>query len=162
MREMRKLKTSGRPVSSNDAEGYARNDFLSYSYCALYRWDRVRKAAGVCLALLLAGSFLPAKQKPPATKTISGAVLDESQNGVSGATILLTDLRTHQTTAIFSGAKGAFQFSGLNPTHDYQLQAKYKSLASEIREVSSLDARMHIVINLVLAPPNSAGASTAP
>jgi len=160
MREMRKPKTSGRPIASKDAKGSTRDYFLPC--CSLSRQGGVRQFIWMSLALLLAVSFLWAKQKPPATKTISGAVLDGSQNGISGATILLTDLRTHQNTAIFSGAKGAYQFSGLDPTHDYQLQAKYKGTTSDIREVSSLDARMHIVINLVLAPPNSAGTSAAP
>lgn len=157
---MRKPKTSGRPIASRDAKASTRGYFLAWG--SLSRQGRVRQIAWMSLALLLSGPFLWAKQKPPATKTISGAVLDGSQNGISGATVLLTDLRTHLNTAIFSGAKGAYQFSGLNPAHDYQLQAKYKGMTSDVREVSSLDARMHIVVNLVLAPPNSAGTSAAP
>lgn len=105
------------------------------------------------LSLLSPGLF--AKQKPLPTKTISGDVLDQSNHNVSGASVFLTDLETHHTDAIYSGPDGTYNFSGLNPNDDYQVQAKYGGLVSEIRSTSSFDTRPRVVLNLVLAPPGS-------
>lgn len=98
---------------------------------------------------------LSAKQKPAPTKTITGAVLDQSNQNVVGATVFLTDLETHHTDAIYSGAAGVYNFSGLPPADDYRVQAKYKGLTSEIRKSSSFDTRPRVVLNLVLASPQS-------
>ncbi|MGH9343875.1 MAG: carboxypeptidase-like regulatory domain-containing protein [Terriglobia bacterium] len=111
---------------------------------------------GVCVLIL--GLFTPcaaAKQKPLPTKTVTGAVLDQSNHNVSGASVFLTDLKTRHTDAIYSGADGTYNFSGLNPNDDYQVQAKYKGLASEVRGASSFDTRPRVVINLVLGQPES-------
>lgn len=108
---------------------------------------------GLCLlTLMLFEPLGAAKQKPPATKTISGQVLNASSEGILGASVLLTDLQTHKTDAIYSGANGAYNFSGLDTHHDYQIQAKYNGMTSGAREVSSLDPRLQIVVNLTIAP----------
>lgn len=121
------------------------------------------RGAGIILTLcglcvLMLGVFAPcaaAKQKPLPTKTVTGAVLDQSNHNVSGASVFLTDLRTHHTDAIYSGADGTYNFSGLNPNDDYQVQAKYRGLVSEIRSTSSFDTRPRVVLNLTLGPPES-------
>ena len=115
---------------------------------------RMRWAAPVILlaGLALFGANLNGK-KPPAslTKTISGAVLDQSNNGIPGASVVLTDTEAHKTDALYTGAHGDYAFSGLNPNDDYQVQAKYRNLASEVRHVSSLDSRPDVVVNLVVS-----------
>ncbi len=109
------------------------------------------ETALVLLALAASGSRLAAKKPAPTlAKTISGAVLDHSNNGVPGASVMLTDLETHKGDAMYTGENGVYSFSGLNPNDDYQLQAKYKGHVSDVREVSSLDSRTEIAINLVL------------
>ncbi|HEX5482721.1 MAG TPA: carboxypeptidase-like regulatory domain-containing protein [Terriglobia bacterium] len=113
---------------------------------------------GISLLMLLPLSAA-AKKKPPLTKTISGAVLDSSNHGVTGASVMLTDSETHRTTAIYSGEKGFYSFTGLDPNHTYHLQAKYKGMVSDHRGVSAFDGRVHMVVNLVLNPPDDASAS---
>jgi Carboxypeptidase regulatory-like domain len=107
--------------------------------------------------LVLCPSISVAKQKPPATKTISGQVLNGSSQGISGASVLLTDLQTHKTNAIYSGSGGNYNFSGLNAYHDYEVEARYHGMTSETREVSSMDPRLQIVVNLTLGPESSSG-----
>ncbi|MGH9328583.1 MAG: carboxypeptidase-like regulatory domain-containing protein [Terriglobia bacterium] len=99
-----------------------------------------------------------AKQKPPVTKTVSGVVLDSSGESVSGASVLLTDIETSRTDAIYSGANGRYMFTGLNLTDDYRIQAKYQGRASNVHDISSFDTRVNRVINLVLNPPLKAPA----
>jgi hypothetical protein len=96
-----------------------------------------------------------AREKPPTTKTVSGVVLDEAQNGIEGATIELTDLQTGKLLAIYSQEKGQYSFSGLLPSHDYKIRATWKGASSEVRQVSSLDARMRVVMNLTIPGPKS-------
>lgn len=116
----------------------------------------------VLAALAALGPSLDAKKPQPApTKNISGAVLDPSNNGISGASVMLTDLETHKTDAMYSGVNGVYAFSGLNPNHDYEIQAKYQNVASKVRQVSSLDSRMEIVVNLVVGSPRTAASHTS-
>ena len=89
------------------------------------------------------------------TRTITGAVLDRSENGIAGAGVQLTDLRTGKQIAIFAEQGGHYQFTDLDPGHDYQVQASYKTQTSESRKVTSLTGDMRVVINLHIPPPKA-------
>lgn len=116
----------------------------------------IAASCGLCVLMLsLLAPCLAAKQRPLPTKTISGDVLDQSNHNVAGASVFLTDLETHHTDAIYSGADGTYNFSGLNPNDDYQVQAKYQGLASDVRSTSSFDTRPRVVLNLTLGPSES-------
>jgi len=109
----------------------------------------------LAVAWLLHASGLAAKQKGPTTKTVSGAVTDKAENGISGATVTLKNLRTGKTVAIYTGANGQYQFSDLDPHDDYQIQASFRGVSSETRQVNSVDTRWKLVINLTIPPPGS-------
>ena len=111
-------------------------------------------AAPLCLLLLVAWPA-GAKEKKPVTRTISGAVLDPAENGISGAGVELTNLRTGKQTAIYSEQGGHYEFADLDPHDDYQLQATYKNQTSDVRKVTSLIRDMRVVINLHIPPPKS-------
>jgi hypothetical protein len=96
-----------------------------------------------------------AREKKPVTKTVSGVVLDEAENGIEGATIELTDLQTGKLVAIYSQEKGQYSLSGLLPSHDYKIEASFKGSSSEVRQISSFDTRMRLVINLTIPRPKS-------
>ena len=112
----------------------------------------VRVLCGVlAVAWLLHAPALAAKQKAPTTDTVSGLVTDNAENGISGAAVTLKDLQTGKTVAIYTEANGQYQFSYLDPHHDYQIQASFKGVASETRQLSSLDTRRKLVINLTIS-----------
>jgi Carboxypeptidase regulatory-like domain len=126
------------------------------------RRARLHRMAWSCaLALTLATlgltagapSLLARKTKPPTTKTIRGQVLDAQDNGIVGATVEMTNLKTGAKTAIYTGDGGHFVFTGIKTYDDYQFRATYKAQASEIRKVSSWDTRMQMVLNLHIPPP---------
>ena len=108
----------------------------------------------VC-ALALALPPLSAKEKKPTTKTVTGQVLDHADNGIDGASVSLKDLQTGVTTAVYTRDGGHYQFYDLKTDHDYELQATSKAGKSETRQVSSVDTRMKVVINLTIPPPGS-------
>lgn len=106
------------------------------------------------LGLPLDAAALMAKKKPPLPRAISGRVLDQNDNGISGAAVELTDLQTGKKVDIFSEADGRYQFSDLSTVHDYQVRATYKGVASETRKASSLEERQ-LILNLHIPPPQS-------
>ena len=105
----------------------------------------------VLYGLSFAASDLQAKKKKIISRTVAGTVLDEADNGISGASVELTDLQTGKGLAIYSDEDGSYQFADLIPTHDYHLQASFHGSSSEVRQVSSMDIRNRIVINLTIS-----------
>ena len=120
-----------------------------------------RRLWGCVLCGLLAAVWMsPApclakKQKGPTTKTVTGQILDKSENGLGGAEVTLKDLQTGKVVAVYAEQNGQYQFTDLDPHHDYEVQAKFKGTASETRQVTSFDTRWKVVINLAIPPPSS-------
>jgi ubiquinone/menaquinone biosynthesis C-methylase UbiE len=105
----------------------------------------------LAVAWLLHAPGLAAKQKPPITQTVTGSVMDKAEKGISGAAVTLKDLQTGKTVAIYTGANGQYQFTGLDPNDDYQIQASFEGVSSETRQVGSLDTRRKLVIDLTIS-----------
>ena len=108
------------------------------------------------LAICVLASFpaaVFAKQKKKISRTVSGVVLDDSNNPIAGATVELTDVQTTKKVAIYSEDGGRYQFADLNPAHDYELVALNNNISSDVRKVSSLDDRDKIVVILRVPPP---------
>ena len=108
-------------------------------------------SASICLVMLCMPELV-AKEKKPITKTIAGAVLDAADNPIVGAAVELNDVQAGKKFAKYSQENGKYQFTDLDPKHDYEVQASFKGMASEIRRVSSLDDRRLVVLNLTLTP----------
>jgi len=102
--------------------------------------------------LLLSTTVVVAKEKK-IPRVVTGAVLDEADNGIIGASVVLTDVQTGKKTATYTQEGGHYKFSDLLPTHDYEVQGVFKGLSSEIRKVSIFDNRNTIVLNLRIPPP---------
>jgi len=115
---------------------------------------RLMLAALVSVFLLVARPA-GAKEKKPVTRTITGSVLDPAENGIAGASVELTDLRTGKEVEIYSEQGGHYAFADLKPEDDYQVQASYKNQPSDVRKVTSLIQEMRVVINLHIPPPKS-------
>jgi hypothetical protein len=81
--------------------------------------------------------------------------MDKAETAISGAEVTLKDLQTGKTVAIYADANGQYRFSDLDPHHDYEIQARFKGVASETRQISSIDTRRKLVINLTIPPPGS-------
>jgi ABC-type transporter Mla subunit MlaD len=103
--------------------------------------------------VLLSAPAGVAKQKKPATKTVSGVVFDDAQNLIAGATVELTDVQTGKVLDIYSQEDGHYQFTDLLFSHDYKIRAMYNGASSEVRQVSSMDMRPRPVLDLVIPKP---------
>jgi hypothetical protein len=104
------------------------------------------------ILLTLSGAVLAAKEKEP-RRVLSGIVSDGAENAIVGAAVTLTDLQTGKKTATYTSSEGAYQFSDLQFTRDYEVQAAYKGVSSQVRRVSTIDPRTKIVFNLRIPPP---------
>jgi len=115
----------------------------------------------VLCSMLVVACLLPGaaradkKNKPPTTKTVTGQVQDREEKTLGGAEVTLKDLQTGKTLAIYADENGQYQFTDLDPHHDFEIQAKFKGVASETRQVSTIDTRWKVVINLTIPPPGS-------
>ena len=107
--------------------------------------------AVVC-ALAWVTADLTAKEKKR-ERLVTGLVSDEAENPIAGATVTLTDLTTGKKSASYTSAEGKYQFSGLEATRDYQVQATSKGVESQVRRVSTIDPRDKITLNLQIPPP---------
>jgi len=104
--------------------------------------------------LFHASGLAAKKQKAPTTKTVSGKVMDQADNGIGGAEVTLKNVQTGKTIAIYAEADGQYQFTDLDPHDDYEIQANSKGVASDVRKVSTFDTRWKVVLNLTIPPPS--------
>lgn len=108
--------------------------------------------AFVLVLIALSTSFAEAKDQKP-SRLVGGVVSDESDNPIGGAVVVLTDLQTGKKSATYTGADGAYQYAGLEVTRDYEIQANYKGISSQLRKISSVDPRKRVTVNLRIPPP---------
>ena len=105
----------------------------------------------VCLLLSFAVSGA-AKQKKKISRTVSGVVLDGTNNPIVGASVELNDITSGKKIAIYSAEGGHYQFADLDPYHDYELRALNNDISSGVHKVSTLDDRDNIVVILRIPP----------
>jgi hypothetical protein len=119
-----------------------------------------RLAAMVCGLLVLgavpAGSrgalFAPAAAwgQNMGERTVSGAVLNESSQPVTGATVFLKNLKTKAIRSYTSTADGHFHFAQIDMSVDYDLWAEKDGKKSATKTVSSWDTRKEFISDLKL------------
>ena len=114
------------------------------------RW--LALAIVVCVLLSSAAGGV-AKQKKKISRTVSGVVLDGTENPIVGASVELTDVTSGKKVAIYSTDGGHYQFSDLDPLHDYEVKALNQNISSGVHKVSTLDDRNNIVVILRIPPP---------
>ena len=117
-------------------------------------------AAIVCgllaLGVVPAGSrsalFAPvaARGQNMGERTVSGAVLNESSQPVTGATVFLKNLKTKAIRSYTSTADGHFHFAQIDMSVDYDLWAEKDGKKSATKTVSSWDTRKEFISDLKL------------
>ncbi len=137
---------SAQPAAGGSVPGGSPPTFVHKACCLVV-------LLGLC-SFELSGRLLIAKQKK-VPRIVTGAVLDDRENAIVGASVVLTDLQTGKKVATYTKEGGLYQFSDLLPSHDYEVKAEYKDASSEVRKASSFDTRNRIVLNLKIGPPKT-------
>jgi len=152
VRRESRLGTRTSPSASPQTQRFSARAWINHCW----RCRRCRPVSVALVSLVLVAAWpAGAKQKKPVTRTIAGAVLDQAENGIGGASVELTDLQTGKKIAIYTEQGGRYQFSDLKFNDDYQVQATYKNQPSDLRKVSGLIQEAKVVVNLHIPPPKS-------
>jgi hypothetical protein len=93
------------------------------------------------------------KGKAPTSRTVSGQVVDDSGTPLENALVTLTDDKTKEKRTFFTKKNGRYDFEDLSFTVDYKLQARWKTLVSDSRNLSQYDRAPKIVRILQVATP---------
>jgi Carboxypeptidase regulatory-like domain len=109
------------------------------------------RSIAVVFSLLFLFVFTGAAQdskKETQLRTVRGVVTDKSENPLSNSVVFLKNLRTNAVRSNFADTEGNYRFSGLDPNADYEVHAEFEGAKSPVRNVSSLDSRKEMIINL--------------
>ena len=87
-------------------------------------------------------------KKEAQLRTVHGVVSDKSENPLPNSVVFLKNLRTNAVRSNFADTDGNYRFSGLDPNADYEVHAEFEGAKSPVKNVSSLDSRKEMVINL--------------
>ncbi|MDR3723599.1 MAG: carboxypeptidase-like regulatory domain-containing protein [Terracidiphilus sp.] len=100
----------------------------------------------------LGGSATPtmAYAQDTTPRTVSGAVLDDKEQPVVGATVFLKNLKTKSIRSFTSIEKGHYYFAQVSRIEDYELWAEKAGSKSAVKTVSSWDSRSKMVADLKL------------
>ncbi len=98
----------------------------------------------------------PQKNKAPTSRTVTGKVVDDTGQPLAGALVTLTDSKTNEKNTVFTKKDGRYNFEDVSFTADYQLQARYKDLTSEPRNLSQYDHTANVVRILEIEPSDTA------
>jgi hypothetical protein len=109
-----------------------------------------RKLGILCLLLIFCTGFAAAQNAKNEThlRTVSGVVMDKSENPLPGSVVFLKNLRTNAVSSRFADHDGNYKFSGLDPNVDYEVHAELDDQKSASRTMSSLDSRKEMTLNL--------------
>ena len=109
-----------------------------------------RTMAGIFSLVFLfaiAGASQDSK-KETQLRTVRGVVTDKSDNPLPNSVVFLKNLKTNSVRSNFADNEGSYRFSGLDPNADYEVHAEFEGTKSPARNVSYLDSRREMVINL--------------
>ncbi len=102
------------------------------------------------------------KDKPSNTRTVSGQVVDDTGAPLEGALVNLLDTKTKEHRIFFTKKDGRYTFEDLSFTVDYHIQARWKTLVSDERNLSQYDHAPKLVrILQVVTPEGNAAAAAA-
>jgi hypothetical protein len=95
------------------------------------------------------------KDKTPTSRDLSGKVVDPSGQAIEGALVTLTDTKTNAKTTFITKKDGRFSFDDLSLVVDYRLQARFKDVVTEPRNISQYDPNIRIIRILQVDAPSA-------
>jgi hypothetical protein len=96
------------------------------------------------------GGLAAAQAQNLGQRVVTGSVIDANSTAVSGATVFLQNLKTKSIRSYTSAKDGRFRFAQVNMADDYDLWAEKNGEKSQVKTVSSWDARKEFEAELRL------------
>jgi hypothetical protein len=104
-------------------------------------WAIFAAIAAGTVVLAPRGDLFEARAQNLGQRNVSGSVIDNEANPVTGATVFLKNEKTKAIRSYTSAKDGRFHFAQVNMTEDYDLWAEKDGRKSSTKTVSSWDAR---------------------
>jgi len=106
--------------------------------------------SAIFLAVLLNAfaTALPFGDKKDPNRTITGTVVDDKENPISGAVVYLKNTRNLAVKSYITEAKGSYRFTGLSPNADFEVYAEFKGKRSATKTFSVFESRKEVDFTL--------------
>jgi hypothetical protein len=106
-----------------------------------------------CLALQInipmsGGSGSTPKKTRPTSKTLSGTVMNKSDQPIDGAVVYLKNMKTLAVKSFFARNDGSYRFPQLPLNTDFEVYAEKDGKKSAVKTISQFDDRFSPTINL--------------
>src|ERR1700692_4495921 len=111
-------------------------------------WVAILLAAVFSTSLAAPAQLLGRDSKQDKTRLLTGKVLDGGDNPLPNAVVYLTNTHTRSVKTYIVGPDGAYRFPALQPSIDYEVNAKYNNRKSGTKTVSQFDDRSQVYISL--------------
>jgi len=90
------------------------------------------------------------------SRSVSGYVMDRGREPLRGAVVKIKNMITLDVRSYMTQKSGEYQFQGLHPDTDYELQARYRGCSSDVKTLSRFDSREQARIDLEIVLTHSA------
>ena len=94
------------------------------------------------------GSYSNRKDTRVTSRTLTGTVMDKSDNPVPNAVVYLKNTKTLAIKTFIAESNGNYRFPELSPNVDYEVYAQREGKKSDTKVVSAFDDRTDVRINL--------------
>jgi hypothetical protein len=109
-------------------------------------------AAVLLLSAVLCAQLFGGKKTDDATapRNLTGTIFDKDDHVVPSAIVYLKNTRSLSVATFITEQDGSYRFQNLSPNIDYEVRAESHGNKSQVKTLSSFDARKQAHINLKL------------
>lgn len=107
--------------------------------------------AVLLLSVVLCAQIFGGKKDDASTpRNLTGNIFDKADHAVPSAIVYLKNTRSLSVTTFITEQDGSYRFNNLSPNIDYEVRAESNGKRSQVKTLSSFDARKQAHINLKL------------
>jgi protocatechuate 3,4-dioxygenase beta subunit len=116
----------------------------------------VRRLLLISAVVLMLSAFLSAqifggkKDDASAPRVLTGTIFDKADHVVPNAIVYLKNTRSLAVATFIADQDGNYRYNNLSPNIDYEVRAESSGRKSQVKTLSSFDARKQAHINLKL------------
>ena len=112
--------------------------------------NRHASIAAILLMIAVMVACAPAllAQSDTSGRSVTGIVMDGDDHPIANAIVYLKNTKTSVVKTSYAEKDGGFRYFGLSTNVDYELHAEFNGKKSDIKTVSSFDARPKLKFNL--------------
>src|SRR6202051_1713976 len=111
-------------------------------------WGAILLEAVFSTSFLARAQLFGRESKQDKTRLLTGKVLDGGDNPLPNAVVYLTNTHTRAVKTYIVGPEGAFRFTALQPSLDYEVYAQFNDRKSGTKTLSQFDDRTQVYIAL--------------